>query len=88
MLFRSACDGGESDYGDYYSDGSEDDVFEDSYARLSSMLSDCGFPPLDSRTPFDWMVLYCMAADDTVEIDENITRFLSAIFRGAGEENG
>ncbi len=88
ILLFMACDGGESDYGDYYSDGSEDDVFEDSYARLSSMLSDCGFPPLDSRTPFDWMVLYCMAADDTVEIDENITRFLSAIFRDVGKENG
>ncbi|MBR6705693.1 MAG: hypothetical protein IKI84_03310 [Clostridia bacterium] len=88
ILLFMACDGGESDYGDYYSDGSEDDVFEDSYARLSSMLSDCGFPPLDSRTPFDWMVLYCLAADDTVEIDENVARFLSAIFRGGdGEED-
>lgn len=86
ILLFLACDGGETEYGDF-SDVSAEDIFEDTYARLSSMLSDCGFAPLDSRTPFDWMVLYCMVADDSVSIDENIPRFLSEIFK-APESDG
>ncbi len=80
ILLFLACDGGETKYGDF-SDESREDIFEDTYARLSSMLADCGFPPLDSRIPFDWMILYCMVADDFVDIDENIPRFLSGIFQ-------
>lgn len=80
ILLFLACDGGESEYGDDCGESPED-VFEDTYARLSSMLADCGFSPLDPRVPFDWMVLYCMVADDFVDIDENIPRFLSEIFR-------
>lgn len=79
ILLFLACDGGESDYGDF-SEGTCEDIFEDSYARLSTMLSDCGFPPLDSRIPFDWMVLYCMTTDDRTGIDRNISDFLSEIF--------
>ena len=80
ILLFLACDGGESDYGDF-SEESEEDVFQDTYARLSSMLADCGFAPLDSRIPFDWMVLYCMVADEAFGIDENMNQFLSEVFR-------
>lgn len=82
ILLFLACDGGKTQYGDH-SFESPEDIFEDTYSRLSRMLADCGFPPLDPRTPFDWMVLYCMVADDLTEIDENILRFLSAIFQPA-----
>jgi len=80
ILLFLACDGGETKYGDY-SNETREDIFEDTYARLISMLAYCGFPPLDSRIPFDWMILYCMVADDFVDIDDNIPQFLSEIFR-------
>ena len=85
ILLFLACDGGETAYGEY-SDEDPEDLFQDTYARLSSMLADCGFPPLDSRIPFDWMVLYCMVADDMTSIDENIPKFLAGLFRDAAEE--
>lgn len=87
ILLFLACDGGDSDYADH-SDETAEDIFEDTYARLSSMLADCGFSPLDPRNPFDWMVLYCMVADDFIDIDENIPNFLSAIFRDSEESSG
>ncbi len=85
ILLFLACDGGDTDYGEF-SDEDAEDVFQDTYARLSSMLADCGFPPLDSRIPFDWMVLYCMVADDLTGIDENIPKFLAGIFQPSGED--
>ena len=58
----------------------EESPFEDLYARMNTMLLDCGFAPLDSRTPFDWMVLYCMCAQESLFIDGRIQRFLARIF--------
>ena len=84
ILLFLACDGGETAYSNL-SDESDDDIFEDTYTRLTQMLLDCGFPPIDSRKPFDWMVLYCIAkADDIAEIDGNIEKFLSEIFDDSG----
>ena len=90
ILLFLACDGGETDYG-YYADGyfaesSPKNIFEDSYARLGSMLDACGFPPIDPRIPFDWMVLYCMVVDDILDIDSNISGFLSKIFTNTDED--
>lgn len=85
ILLFLACDGGETAYGEF-TDEDPEDLFQDSYARLSSMLADCGFPPLDSRIPFDWMVLYCMVADDLTGIDESIPKFLAAVFRDPPRE--
>ena len=79
ILLFLACDGGESEYGDFSVDTPED-VFQDMYARMNRMLMSCGFAPLDARTPFDWMVLYCMCADESIYIEENVQRFLSEIF--------
>lgn len=58
----------------------EEEEFEDLQFRMNAMLADCGFAPLDSRMPFDWMVLYCMCVDETMLIDERIQQFLSEIF--------
>lgn len=58
----------------------EDEDFESRYARLNTMLCDCGFSPLDSRSPFDWMVIYCMCIEEAMFIDTEIEAFLSAIF--------
>ena len=58
----------------------EDEDFESRYARLNATLCDCGFAPLDSRSPFDWMIIYCMCIEEAMFIDSQIEAFLSAIF--------
>lgn len=81
ILLFLATDGGETVYGDLSDEDSDEDIFQDTYRRLSKILSDCGFPKLDARNPFDWMVLYCIAsARDIIDIDQNIEDFLSAVF--------
>jgi len=58
----------------------EDEDFEGRYTRLNAMLCDCGFAPLDSRSPFDWMVIYCMCIEEAMFIDAEIEAFLNAVF--------
>ena len=36
----------------------EDEDFESRCTRLNATLCDCGFAPLDSRSPFDWMIIF------------------------------
>lgn len=85
VLLFLATDGGDSLYGDL-SDQDSNDLFQDMYERMNSMLTDCGFAPLDSRVPFDWMVLYCMCADESIFIDGRIQHFLAEIFPSTGAE--
>lgn len=85
ILLFLATDGGESPYGDL-TDQTPDDLFADMYERMNSMLNDCGFSPLDSRTPFDWMVLYCMCADESMFIDGRMQRFLREVFPAGDSE--
>lgn len=59
--------------------------FEDLYLRLNAMLADCGFAPLDPRTPFDWMILYCMCVDESMLIDGRVQHFLTQLFPQAAE---
>ena len=81
MLLFLATDGGYSCYGDESLDiQTPEEKFDDSYARLESMLIDCGFSKPDPRMPFDWMILFCMCADDNLLIDERIQQFLEEIF--------
>ena len=58
----------------------DDEDFEGRYARLNALLCDCGFSPLDSRSPFDWMVIYCMCIEEFMFVDTEIAAFLNAIF--------
>lgn len=58
----------------------EDEDFESRYTRLNATLCDCGFAPLDSRSPFDWMIIYCMCIEEAMFIDSQIEAFLNAIF--------
>ena len=55
--------------------------FEDLYARMNVMLADCGFAQLDPRSPFDWMILYCMCGAESLTIDQRVQDFLSALFQ-------
>lgn len=61
----------------------EDEDFESRYTRLNATLCDCGFAPLDSRSPFDWMIIYCMCMEEAMFIDSQIEAFLNAVFSQA-----
>jgi len=85
ILLFLATDGGDSDYADdIIGEQLPEDVFQDMYERMNSMLTDCGFAPLDSRVPFDWMILYCMCADESIFIDGRIQQFLTRVFPETG----
>ncbi len=62
-----------------------DEIFQDIYTRLNLLLQSCGFSVLDPRTPFDWMVLYCICVDDLWEVDQRLTDMLTAMFPGGNE---
>lgn len=57
-------------------------VFRDVYTRLNLMLSRCGFRPLDPRSPFDWIVLYCISVRDVCETDTRLNAILEELFAG------
>ncbi len=46
-----------------------EEAFEDLYTRLNDMLSLCGFAMLDPRSPFDWLILYCICVGDLFDAD-------------------
>ena len=79
ILLFLATDGGEGDYMDQ-EDVDADEAFESMEMRLNLMLADCGFAQLDSRTPFDWMVLYCMYADESIFLEDYMRSFLEGMF--------
>ena len=66
----------------------DEEDFESRYTRLNTMLCDCGFAPLDSRSPFDWMVIYCMCVEEAMFIDTEMEAFLRVIFRQAPSQPG
>lgn len=87
ILLFLATDGGElylDDYEEYY-ELNEEDVFKETYLRLSAMLKQCGFAQLDPRVPFDWMILYCICVSDTWEIDDKMKKFLKEAFDSGNE---
>lgn len=57
-------------------------IFRGMYKRLNRMLVRCGFQPLDPRSPFDWIVLYCICVDDVLETDTRMNEILSGLFCG------
>ncbi|MBQ7886102.1 MAG: hypothetical protein IJ313_04320 [Clostridia bacterium] len=85
MLFL-ATNGDETAYRNRDSESDEDEpktreqVFRDVYKRLNLMLSRCGFQPLDPRSPFDWIVLYCICVEDVLETDQRLNDMLSGLF--------
>lgn len=81
ILLFLATDGGESAYAGM-ADLKPEEVFEDLERRMNAMLKDCGFGKLDSRVPFDWMILYCMCADESIFVDDNVREFLENLFSG------
>ena len=92
MLLFLATDGGEELSDDWEEDAYDDEEeepdadedFRSSYLRMNQMLSSCGYCMLDSRNPFDWVVLYCMHVSsdpDAMEgLNERLSEMLEVLF--------
>lgn len=83
ILLFLATDGSSTDYAEMDEDEelyTQEDIFLDIYTRLDLMLSACGFLKLDPRSPFDWMILYCISAGDLWESDERLQSMLLEMF--------
>ena len=81
ILLFVAVDGYEdAEYDEFEEEMSDEEQFEDMYQRLNNMLNSCGFAPIDSRIPFDWMILFCICSGKKDFIDARIERFLKEVF--------
>lgn len=66
--------------------------YQSLFTELTATLQTCGFAPLDPLHPFDWMVIYCLAADsdddeenpDALTTDETLERFVKLL---AGDDS-
>lgn len=75
-----ADDGREYDYDDEETEMTRDEIFREFYMSINTMLMSCGFNPLDPRNPFDWMIIFCMGAEDFWEVDNTLSEFLHTLF--------
>ncbi|MDE6635703.1 MAG: hypothetical protein K2K09_03745, partial [Lachnospiraceae bacterium] len=75
---------------DEYGFGSDEyAVFEDLYQRLNDMLLLCGYGMLDARSPFDWLILYCICVNDIFDVDIRMKAVFREMFgEKAKEESG
>lgn len=80
ILLFLATDGTGSDFDELEEPETVDEVFQSVSTRLDEMLDACGFPPLDPRNPFDWMILFCIASGDLWEIDARLGAMLTSMF--------
>ncbi|MCH5266094.1 MAG: hypothetical protein J1F02_09355 [Lachnospiraceae bacterium] len=88
LLFLATDQGLELDEEDEYQyEPTTEDVFEDLYQRLNDMLLLCGYGRLDPRSPFDWLILYCICAQDMLDVDIRMRAVFKEMFgeRAAGE---
>lgn len=90
MLFL-AVDGGEpepaeddwdyeADFDDWEEELTRDERFRAVKTRLDTMLRACGFQTLDPRSPFDWVVLFALCAEDLWDVDQRLRQTLAALF--------
>ena len=81
ILLFLATDGNDSNFSDEYDDyESAEEIFLSIHMRLNTMLSACGFPQLDPRNPFDWMILFCISSGDLWESDDRLQAILTSMF--------
>lgn len=89
ILLFLATDGSESEFEELDEDEdilTRDEIFQNVYTRLNRMLLSCGFQVLDPRSPFDWMVLYCICVDDLWDVDQRLKDILQALFQDGTEK--
>lgn len=65
---------------DLETEPSRDVIFAELYQRLNDMLTQCGFMALDPRSPFDWLVLYCICVEDMLDVDAHMRDVFREMF--------
>lgn len=80
ILLFLATDGTDSDYDEYEEPDSPDDTFRSLYTRMDTMLNACGFPQLDPRNPFDWIIIFCISSGDLWESDARLREILMKMY--------
>ena len=81
ILLFLATDGTDSDYSEEYEETeSDDEAFLSLYTRMNMMLNACGYPQLDARNPFDWIILFCISSGDLWESDSRLQSVLQSMF--------
>lgn len=88
ILLFLATDPGPADEEDEYLESalSEEECFEQLYQSLNDMLLRCGFMPLDPRSPFDWLILYCICTGDMFDVDHRMKTVFKEMFGERPEE--
>lgn len=89
ILLFLATDGSETEFQELDEDEdilTRDEIFQNIHTRLNRMLQACGFQLLDPRSPFDWMVLYCICVDDLWDVDTRLKDMLAATFPDGKEK--
>ncbi|MDE5696710.1 MAG: hypothetical protein K2I96_04740 [Lachnospiraceae bacterium] len=59
---------------------SKEEIFETLYQCLNDLLLQCGFMPLDPRSPFDWLILYCICAVDMFDMNIRMRTVFKEMF--------
>lgn len=77
LLFLATDPGPEEDL---EMEPSRDEIFAELYQRLNDMLTQCGFMALDARSPFDWLVIYCICVEDMLDVDARMRAVFQEMF--------
>jgi len=85
LLFIAADGFEDNEYSYLEEERTDEEEFEDTYIRLNGMLTGCGFAPLDARSPFDWMMIFCLCSGARELVDSRIEQFLKEIFDGEAD---
>ncbi len=80
ILLFLATDPGPEDVYDDEEELTPEEVFEDLHTRLDHMLALCGFSAIDPRSPFDWLILYCLCVPDMLDLDARMRDMFREMF--------
>ncbi len=67
-------------YPEYGYEKTKDETFKEFYTNMNILLESSGFRTLDPRSPFDWIIIFCMCAEDIYDIDGTLSEFLQTLF--------
>ncbi len=59
---------------------SQEERVEDHWWTLNAMLSDCGMAQLDTRNPFDWLILYAISAEEDEFMSDRMEKVIASLF--------
>ena len=58
----------------------QEERVEDHWWTLNAMLADCGMAQLDTRNPFDWLILYAFSAEEDEFMSDRMEQVIASLF--------